>query len=525
LIYPKDNLSALERFLNILFSVWKSGPSNKTLYQVMSNNIKNRECLTFLKNAFDFPDEEEVFSVDEDELKKLTIPVNGELRPFQKVGIAFAVDKDSVLIADEMGLGKTVQAIGILAVKQAFPAIVICPASLKLNWAKEVQKWLSGKQVRVYGLKGKLKAEYDPDGADVYVINYDIVSRNLNSLVNLNAQALVLDESHYCKNGKAQRTKAVLKLSKRIKNKILLSGTPILNKPIELWMQLRIMGIEKQICSGGYKHYIYRYCDAQEKSWGLDVSGASNLRELNSKLKATCMIRRKKAQVLQELPAKQRSDVYVELSNRADYDQAEKEFFDWLVGKYAAELEAEGMSAAERIQAALRRAKAVEPMEALLKSGECRRLAGLGKIKAVVEWIKEFLDSSDSEKLVVFASHKIVQQSLLKEFPDSVHIFGDDGPEDRQQAVDEFQSNPEKRLIICSIRAANMGITLTAASTLIFAELDWTPSVMSQAEDRVHRIGQENHVQIYRFIGKGTIDEHILEILKEKAQVAESAVG
>ena len=157
------------------------------------------------------------------------------------------MDKDSVLIADEMGLGKTVQAIGILAVKQAFPAIVICPASLKLNWAKEVQKWLSGKQVRVYGLKGKLKAEYDPDGADVYVINYDIVSRNLNSLVNLNAQALVLDESHYCKNGKAQRTKAVLKLSKRIKNKILLSGTPILNKPIELWMQLRIMGIEKQL--------------------------------------------------------------------------------------------------------------------------------------------------------------------------------------------------------------------------------------------------------------------------------------
>jgi SWI/SNF-related matrix-associated actin-dependent regulator 1 of chromatin subfamily A len=234
------------------------------------------------------------------------------------------------------------------------------------------------------------------------------------------------------------------------------------------------------------------------------------------------MIRRKKAQVLKELPAKQRSDIYVELSNRSEYDRAEKEFFDWLVGKYAAE--AEG-SPEERIQSAIRKAMAVKPMEALLKSGECRRLAGRGKTKAVVEWIREFMESSEDEKLVVFAAHKPVQQALLKEFPSALHIFGDDSPESRQQAVDEFQGNPEKRLIICSLQAANMGVTLTAASTMVFAELDWTPSVMSQAEDRIHRIGQENHVQIYRVIGRGTIDEHILQILEEKAQVAESAVG
>jgi SWI/SNF-related matrix-associated actin-dependent regulator 1 of chromatin subfamily A len=142
-----------------------------------------------------------------------------------------------------------------------------------------------------------------------------------------------------------------------------------------------------------------------------------------------------------------------------------------------------------------------------------------------VEWIKEFIESSEEEKLVVIAAHKAVQQVLLKEFPSALHILGDDSAQARQQAVDEFQGNPEKRLIICSIQAANMGVTLTAASTMVFAELDWTPSVMAQAEDRIHRIGQQNHVQIYRFVGRGTIDEHILQILEEKTQVTEGAIG
>jgi SNF2 family DNA or RNA helicase len=445
----------------------------------------------------------------------------GDLRPFQKAGVAFAKDRASVLIADEMGLGKTIQAIAILAIKQALPAIVICPASLKLNWAKEVATWLPGKLIKVYGLKGKLKAEYGPDSADIHVINYDIVTKHLDLLLALDAQALVLDESHYCKNPKAQRTKAIKKLARKIKYKILLSGTPVLNKPVELWPQLEIMGQAERF--GNYWRFGKRYCGGKQTPWGWDFSGASNLGELNQILRSTCMIRRLKSQVLKELPAKQRTDVYVELSNRTDYNRAERDFFDWLVDKYASELE--GLPTAERERMAFERALSVAVHESLIKAGECRRLAGMGKIKAVVEWIRDFLDSSDSEKLVVFASHKIVQQSLLKEFPDSVHIFGDDGPEDRQQAVDEFQSSPEKRIIICSIQAANMGVTLTAASTMVFAELDWTPSVMSQAEDRIHRIGQENHVQIYRFIGKGTIDEHILETLEKKQDIVDEAIG
>lgn len=427
-----------------------------------------------------------------------------EMMPFQNAGLEFAEATDgNCLIADSMGLGKTVQALSYLALHPEMrPAVIVCPASLKLNWKREAEAWLETddtieviKTGKVYWLTGDI---------EIIIINYDILKKWLPELQRIAPQILIADESHAAKNPKSARSKALRELAADIPHKILMTGTPVLNRPSELRNQLEIIDPETYNKKNWFSWHL-RYTDAhkitigyQKTAW--DFSGASNLDELAQSLK-TIMIRRTKEEVLPELPAKRRSTVLLDIDNRKEYDKADKEFLEWMA-------EQEGEAAAEKASHA----------EQLAKIEYLRQIAIQGKMKQALAWIETFLESG--EKLVVFATHKATVHALEREYGTmAVKIDGGTPIQKRQDAVDRFQNDPDVRLFIGNIKAAGVGITLTAASNVAFLELDWTPALLEQAEDRCHRIGQENAVNIYYLLAGNTIDQSIAAMLERKREV------
>lgn len=446
--------------------------------------------------------------------------LSGELYPFQKAGVAYAIKNKKTLIADEMGLGKTVQSIAWLQAKQFFPALIVCPASLKLNWQKEFNFWLPGRKTAVISGTGSNGADV-MEYADVTIINYDILTGRLEQLQKIGFKAIVLDESHYIKNSKAQRTKAALELRKGIEHRLLLTGTPVLNRPLELITPLTFLN--KLEVLGGFWSFVKRYCNAKRTAWGWDMSGASNLKELNEKLRQTCMVRRRKQDVLTELPDKQRAFIPVEIDNRVLYEDAEKNFAFWLEeikGKKLGENVPDGtVLETTWLTGPNARAQQASYPEKLVQIEILKQLAAKGKLAAVKEWITDFLETG--EKLVVFAHHKEIIADLANSFPvDSrVVLIGDTSMVNRQTAVERFQNDEKIRLFIGSTKAAGVGLTLTKASNVAFVELGWTPADHDQAEDRCHRIGQKDAVTAWYFIANGTIEETIQQLILSKRAV------
>lgn len=409
--------------------------------------------------------------------------LGGQLRPFQKAGVAYASEAKRVLIADEMGLGKTIQGIATLQHLQAFPALVIVPASVKLNWKREVEKWIPGKTVEV--LNGKAGAY----NCHVTIVNYDNLHKHVDAFKAVGFEAVIFDEFHYCKNKKTKRAAAAAELAKEIPIRLGLTGTPILNRPAELTNLLAILDRLDDV--GGWRKLIFEYAEGFNNGYGIEFPKQVNeakLEELNAKLRATCLIRRTKKQVLPELPEKTRSDVWLPISNTAAYEKAEA-------------LVANGGGGGA---------------EHLTRITHLRQLAAQGKLEAAAEWVENFLDSG--EKLVLFAHHIEVQNLFQDRFPGCAVIRGDDNVTVRQANVDRFQNDPDCKLIVCSLIAAREGITLTAASNVAFVELGWTPGGMQQAEDRVHRITQKNAVNVWYLLGEGTIDADMNELLNLKAR-------
>jgi superfamily II DNA or RNA helicase len=469
--------------------------------------------------------------------------LGGTLMPFQRAGVAYAVRAKRCIIADEMGLGKTVQALAAIHHACSYPALVICPASLKLNWQREASRWLPGKVAAVLTLE-----HYDwALRADVTVLNYDVLARHARScrfpkedpeptckgcalLLALRARgykALVVDEMHYVKNFKANRTAAVKYLAKQVPMRLGLTGTPVLNRPQELISPLGILGRLEDM--GGFWHFAKRYCGAYQDKYGWNMTGAANLGELNDRLRASCFVRRRKADVLKELPAKRRAMVPVDIDNRAEYDRVEADVIGWCGARAAAdagfqasiahlsEPERRRLTADHRASSEYRAAQA----ETLVRIEALKQVAAAGKVAAVVEWVGAMLETD--EKLVLFATHRDIQRRLLAEFPKAARIFGDDDAATRQANVDRFQRDDDCRLIICSLAAAGVGLTLTAASNVAFVEFGWTPAAHDQAEDRCHRIGQTDSVTAWYLAAGGTIDDHILQLVNKKRTVVDAA--
>ena len=423
-------------------------------------------------------------------------PLGGELRPFQRAGVRYALTQRRTFLADEQGLGKTVQALAALeADGDAYPAVVVCPASLKLTWEREAAHWLPGRRTAVVsGRSARGWERADADGADIVIVNYDIVDGQLERLGELGLRAAVFDESHYCKEPRARRTKACLALAARVPGdglRLALTGTPILNRPKELVSQLRLIGRLGDFGSGAAMTRRFR--------------GSEALERLHWHLRAHCYVRRVKADVLPQLPPKRQVTIPVDLSNEAEYRLAERNVVDWLRAQplHLRELQA-------KVAAALRN-------ERLVQLNKLRQLAGRGKLAAALGWLSDFAESG--EPLVVFADHVELQHELLARFPDAAHILGSDDARARDAAVRAFQSPDGPQLIVCSLRAAGQGLTLTRASNVAFLELDWTPARLAQAEDRCHRIGQGSAVTAWYLVAPETIDETMAELLALKRGV------
>jgi len=434
--------------------------------------------------------------------KEIEVPgIKKQLFPFQKQGVAFIEKRNGrALIADEMGLGKTIQAAAWLQLHpEKRPAIIVCPASLKLNWAKEIKETLSTND-NVQILQG---TKPYPINGSIIIINYDILNSWVETLQAINPQVLIMDEMHYVKNSSAIRTKAAKKLAKGIPHIIALTGTPIVNRPVEGFNIFQIL--DKNLFPNFWT-YVHRYCGARHNGWGWDFSGATNEEELNQILTSTIMIRRRKTDVLKDLPEKLYSFVPMELDNEKEYRTAEAEFIEYLRG-------VKGKEAAEKAKKA----------EHLVKIEAMKQLAVKGKMKQAINWIRDFIE--DGSKLVVFAVHKEVIDQLMNEFKDvAVKIDGSTPTSERHKAVEAFQNDPNVKLFIGNIQAAGVGLTLTAASAVAFLELPWTPGELQQAEDRCHRIGQKNAVNIYYLLAENSVEYKLAKLLDKKKEVLSTVI-
>jgi len=427
--------------------------------------------------------------------------LNG-LFPFQKKGVAFIDAKDGrALIADEMGLGKTVQALGWLQIHpESRPVIIVVPASLKLNWERETKKWVDNVQIQIIsGTKTDI-----PIVGNIIIINYDILPQWREKLAGIKPKVLILDECHYFKNNGAKRTKAVKVLAKGIPHVIALSGTPIVNRPVEIYNAVKLID---PYLFPHFPAFGFRYCAGKHNGYGWDYSGASNVDELHDKLVNSIMIRRRKTDVLKDLPDKTYSLIPMELTNGKEYMQAERDFIAFV-------REYKGAAAAAKASQA----------EALVKIEGLKQLAVAGKMKQAVEWVQDFLETGN--KLVIFAIHKTVIDTLMEAFGNiAVKVDGSVSMTDRQKAVDIFQ-NPDsgKVLFVGNIKAAGVGLTLTAASNVAILELPWTPGDLVQAEDRCHRIGQKDNVNVHYLLAANSIEERLAGIIDAKRQVLDKVL-
>ena len=460
---------------------------------------------------------EEDIAYDVPELPDLTIPHSLKIQPYpyQLKGIARGLELKRFMNCDEPGLGKTLQSIATINLANAFPCLVICPSSLKINWQREWEKFTDKKaMVLTDKVRDTWTFFYQTGMHQVFIVNYESLKKyfvqrikkaegwtlrdvEFRNSINL-FKSVIIDESHRCKSASTQQAKFCKGICSGKEWVIELTGTPVVNRPKDLIPQLAILNRMDDF--GGYKPFVNRYCSGQRE--------ASNLKELNFNLWKYCMFRREKSLVLTDLPDKIRQVNTCEITNRKEYMDAERDLIMYLQ-KYK---DADD----EKIEKALRG-------EVMVRINILRQISARGKVRDVIEFVKDFRENG--KKIILFCSlHEVVDQ-LKRYFPTAVSVTGRDSQDEKQRAVDSFQNNPKADIIICSIKAAGVGLTLTASSNVAFVEFPWTYADCCQCEDRAHRIGQKDSVTCYYFLGRRTIDEKVYRIIQEKKNIANAVTG
>ncbi|MEE6488805.1 hypothetical protein FKM82_015387 [Ascaphus truei] len=417
------------------------------------------------------------------------------LMPFQIEGVNFAISrKGRLLLADDMGLGKTIQAICIAAYyREEWPLLVVAPSSVRFTWAEAFHRWLPS--VNAESVNVIVTGRDCQTASLVNIISFDLLCK-MDKEIAANFKVIIIDESHFLKNVKTARCKAAMPLLKNAKRVILLSGTPAMSRPAELFTQIAAV---RPAFFSRFHDFGIRYCNAKQMPWGWDYCGSSNLSELKLLLEESIMIRRLKSDVLSQLPAKQRKMVVVAPEG--------------INAKAKAELAAAAKEMAKGFKS-----KAQEKEALLLFYNRTAE----AKIRSVTEYIMDLLESG-REKFLVFAHHKIMLDSVCKELEKKevgyIRIDGSTSSADRQSLCHKFQFCEKNCVAVLSITAANMGLTLSSADLVVFAELFWNPGVLIQAEDRVHRIGQTSSVNIHYLVGKGTADDYLWPMIQQKMKV------
>lgn len=474
-------------------------------------------------------------------MPKLTIdiPTRLPLREYQAEGVAYGMEKLHFINGDAPGLGKSFQTIATIYALNAWPALIICPASLRRNWQLEWEKFVGIKAMILNdSVKKTWPTFYEMGMCKVFIVNYeslkkyfvlDIVKNEkgkfklsnvkFNSNINI-FESVAIDELHKIKDPTTMVSKLVRGVCAKKKVVIGLTGTPIVNKPKDLVAQLLAIG-QLEAVAGNYKHFMNRYCG------GMAGAGATNLEELNYKLKTTCFFQRLKKDVLKDLPDKVHQIVYCDITTRDEYNKASTDLANYLK-------ENKDKTDAEV-------AKSMRG-EVMVKIGILKQISARGKMNEVSEYIEEIIDAD--EKVGVFLHHKEIANFVKEKFPSTLLYTGSQSDEEKNKAVHDFQKckkcnvrfenhinsdhehvPSDSKIIALSTKAGGVGLTLTAASRMAVLELPWHPADCEQIESRFHRMSQKNSVQCTYFLGKDTIDEHIYDIIEKKRAIADTVLG
>uniref|UniRef100_A0A667WS99 Zinc finger, RAN-binding domain containing 3 n=1 Tax=Myripristis murdjan TaxID=586833 RepID=A0A667WS99_9TELE len=422
------------------------------------------------------------------------------------------------MIADEMGLGKTVQAIAVAyAFRKEWPLLVVVPSSLKYPWIEELEKWIPELQPGDINLVEMQRGRRLSAHSKVTVLGYGLLTTDARTLVEALSrqrfQMVVVDESHYLKSRNAARTKILVPLIQSARRAILLTGTPALGRPEELFMQIDALYPRR---FGSWTEYAKTYCNAHFRYFGArrqwDCRGASNLEELHQRL-SQIMIRRLKAEVLTQLPPKIRQRIPFDLPKEAA-KEASASFTEW--EKLMKGLGSGGIAIDNPFTEVMSLITRMYKQTAIAKAG------------AVKDYIKMMLET-EQLKFLVFAHHLTMLQACTEAVIEAkagyIRIDGSVPSSERIQMVHKFQNDPGTRVAILSIQAAGQGLTFTAATHVVFAELYWNPGHVKQAEDRAHRIGQTSSVHIHYLIAKGTFDTVMWAMLNRKETVTGSTLN
>lgn len=423
---------------------------------------------------------------------------------YQKTGIktAFNTYEGRVLLADDMGLGKTRQALGFIAHCLPRRTLIMCPSYLRYHWKHSLEHLLHLDNIQLVK-KGSETLE-----ADICIVSYDMLARlKISTGV---FDIVVCDESHYVKSRKTKRTKACTPLVKSARFAMLITGTPALNRPIELFSQCHML---RPAYIRTYTKYAKRYCNGKPTPYGYDDRGHSNGHELNWVLRKGFMIRRLKRDVLTQLPAKTRHTVWLEVvtQNLKDIESGFKKWKKLNTTIYR--LPAGSEAQREQI---FERKKIIS---------ELFRATSVAKCDAVVQWVLNAL--AEGKSFIFFAYHRVILdavESAIQHTYEYMRIDGSTPAARRQANVEAFQTNPKIRIAILSIMAAGTGVTLTRVSQVVFGELFWVPGVMIQAEDRAHRISQTQPVEVTYLMGTETLDTYVHPSLCKKLSTLDSLV-
>lgn len=495
--------------------------------------------------------------------------------PYQKAGILYAAERRDTLIADPPGLGKTIQAIGLINHLGLRNGVIVCPATLKLNWLREMTKWLHDKDLTVGVAYGN-----EIPATDFVIINYDILHRNRDELWAEHWDILVCDEAQYLSNGDSKRTQAIFgtyrfdyqikrfarkpervycKHAKktikvpclRAEYRVMLTGTPMMKQPADMWTIIRDFdptGLGKD-----WDDFAFTYCDATMTGFGMEAKGGSNLEALNEHLRRTFMIRRLKKHVLKNLPPKTREVIVLPPEGMKRIINTERDKFTKALGMLAAANEGEEFNPKTALEdldpgfildtlttylpqgfdaPEIEDLDAGEVQPGFAAYSQARHDLALSKVPMAVEHIKRLVDAG--EKVIVFAIHKDVVSAIHEAFPTAARIIGGLGAKKVEAEKLRFQGDKDKgiepdpdcNVIICNLKAGGVGHTLTEATVIVFVEMWSVPGDMEQCEDRAHRIGLEHNVLVQYLVVDGTIDAiTIQDLITRIAMVQEGVDG
>lgn len=461
--------------------------------------------------------------------------LNGELRNYQRAAVDWVLRNRRVYIGDEMGTGKTLCSLAAVMADGSLPAAIVCPASVKINWQRQIKKFFPDTaDAEIYICNGRVTKPIDKS-VKFIIINYDILTYWITRIQHHRPKAVILDEAHFIKSRKAKRTRAAIALAQSADMRIAMSGTPLTNRPIELVPQLEAIGRMSDVTQGRRTWwFIERYCRPTHNGYGWDTKGASNLFELNDRLRKNgILIRRRKEDVLVELPSKERVSIPLEIANRDEYIKVRQNIVHWVKQQietdpeYKRKIKGASPEVARLVyeNEINRKISRSHAAAAITKLSALRQVCMRGKIDAAINWLDDFLTSE--EKIVVFCTHREAVERLCDHFGASaVKIIGGMGSDKRQAAIDSFINDDSIKVVVANIDAAAEGIDgwQNVCSNVAFLELTWTPTKHHQAEDRCHRSGQQNPVTCYYLMAEDTIDEYLATLIDNKKAVIAAVV-